>query len=69
MVIDEQKCQGFFELCAFLYFLVDITIFKTEKHFKKLLGPAVVAHVLILALGRQRQADCCEFKASVVYKS
>jgi len=28
----------------------------------------MVVHALIPALGRQRQADLCEFEASLVYK-
>jgi hypothetical protein len=28
----------------------------------------MMVHTLILALGRQRQADLCEFKAILVYR-
>ena len=29
----------------------------------------VVAHILIPAFGRQRQADLCEFETSLVYRA
>ena len=36
---------------------------------KRVIGSqAVVVHTLIPVLGRQKQADLCEFKASLVYR-
>ena len=36
---------------------------------QKVLGSQVLmVHALILALGRQRQADLCEFEAGLVYR-
>ena len=49
--------------------------YKTQSNFEKTHSlqkfhhlVSIVAHTLIPALGRQRQADLCEFEASLVYR-